>query len=625
MIITENYKSSGLKLFVGLLLSVTFLACQSDDEDVSLQELNESLEFILDQRLSDVVLFQQAVERAGLQSLLTSENTLFVPNDAAFQEALTANGYNSVDEAPVDFLADLINYHSVAGTVLSSDLTTGQVSTNLSGASIGIIAGDAVILNGEATVTDADNTATNGVIHVIDNALGEIPSLNVGALVESSAGAETPEFTLLNAALDKTGLKATLNGAGGFTVFAPTDAAFIAAGIDQAAIDALTVEELTEVLIYHVVDGYTYSPQLEDDSRVTTLAGSDTQGIEISLDGGVILNSNHLFASASVIDANVLASNGVVHVINNVLDPIPYLIDAIDPGNGYPIDEVLELSEDFSFYFKNFFQATEASSFDYQTLLSGDEEFTILVPDSIPGINLSLSDEELTAIIDDHIFEGLVDFSGIESGGKISSINGSEYYITQNGGGSTINGLGIRAEYQDLPVYNGFLTDINALATPLPSDSLTEVLAAVDSLSLFGASLMKLGLAVTDGFTLFAVPDADLQPFLTGIGIENLDSLNALDESIEEDAEILSDLEAEITKYIVSTVVVNEDISEDLPVLTSLAGGTINFVINAGEMNRTQIVNIDDDNENQDNIDILAVDIFANNGVIHVIDRLFLE
>ena len=129
------------------------------------------------------------------------------------------------------------------------------------------------------------------------------------------------QFTLLSAAVTRANLGATLSGAGPFTVFAPSDAAFRAAGFaDAAAINAVPVATLTNILLYHVVSGSVASSAIPagQTAQATALTtngtayitkASSTSGTGVSING------------ARVVQADVAASNGVIHVIDKIILP----------------------------------------------------------------------------------------------------------------------------------------------------------------------------------------------------------------------------------------------------------------------------------------------------------------
>lgn len=119
------------------------------------------------------------------------------------------------------------------------------------------------------------------------------------------------QFKTLAAALTQAGLIDTLKGPGPFTVFAPTDAAF--AKIPKADLDALLKDKakLTAVLTYHVVPGALMSKDVKA-GMVKTVQGSN---LNVTTDGGVMVNN------AKVTGTDIVADNGVIHVIDTVVMP----------------------------------------------------------------------------------------------------------------------------------------------------------------------------------------------------------------------------------------------------------------------------------------------------------------
>ena len=137
-------------------------------------------------------------------------------------------------------------------------------------------------------------------------------SMDAPDLVDTAVGAGS--FGTLVAAVQAAGLVDVLKGDGPFTVFAPTDAAF--AALPEGTVDTLLLPEnrdqLVAVLTYHVVPGKVMSTDLSDDMTAATVQGSD---VMIDLDNGVMVND------ASVVAADIVASNGVIHVIDKVIMP----------------------------------------------------------------------------------------------------------------------------------------------------------------------------------------------------------------------------------------------------------------------------------------------------------------
>jgi len=125
--------------------------------------------------------------------------------------------------------------------------------------------------------------------------------------------ASDPQFSTLVAALKAAGLVETLSGKGPFTVFAPTNAAF--AKIPKADLDKLLADKaaLTKVLTYHVVAGKVTAAQVMKLKMAKTVQGSDVNVM--------VMGKSVEINGAKVIKANIMASNGIIHVIDTVLMP----------------------------------------------------------------------------------------------------------------------------------------------------------------------------------------------------------------------------------------------------------------------------------------------------------------
>ncbi len=125
---------------------------------------------------------------------------------------------------------------------------------------------------------------------------------------------EAGSFTTLVAAVQAAGLVETLKGDGPFTVFAPTDDAF--AALPEGTVEELLKPEnkelLTSILTYHVVPGKVMSTDLSDGMTAATAQGSD---VTIKTMGGVTVDG------ANVVTADIETANGVIHVIDQVIQP----------------------------------------------------------------------------------------------------------------------------------------------------------------------------------------------------------------------------------------------------------------------------------------------------------------
>lgn len=304
-----------LNLLVSILMSLVLLT------SVSVYAQDQS---IVDIAVSnpDFSILVAALQKAELVEALQGEGpfTVFAPTNEAFEKLLGELDITADDLLNHPQLSDVLLYHVVSGKVLSTDLQNEMEAETLGGQKITVDLMDGVKIN-QSTVTTADLEASNGVIHVIDTVLvpetfqlnpseesAELPA----TVVDIAIG--NPDFSILVAALQKADLVSALQAEGPFTVFAPTDEAFAKLLSDlMISADALLDHpQLADVLLYHVVSGKVLSTDLQNDMKAETLGG---QEITIDLTDGVKINES------AVIAADILAENGVVHVIDTVLVP----------------------------------------------------------------------------------------------------------------------------------------------------------------------------------------------------------------------------------------------------------------------------------------------------------------
>lgn len=271
-----------------------------------------------------------AITTAGLGDALSSEGpfTVFAPVNAAF-DALDPDVLNDLLTNPESnsTLVDILTYHVVPGRIPSGDLgldvgsllrgeyISGYVQT-LNGADLRIDTTPfGVMINGTSMVVTPDVEASNGIIHVIDEVL--LPPADI---VDTAIA--NPDFSTLVEAVVKAELVDALRGTDPkMTVFAPTNAAFDAAAkallADPEAtgselVEALDKATLTAVLLYHVVGADVYSSEVAE-GPVPTLGGASAT-ISIGEMGLMIDGAN-------IIATDIVTSNGVIHVIDQVILP----------------------------------------------------------------------------------------------------------------------------------------------------------------------------------------------------------------------------------------------------------------------------------------------------------------
>lgn len=255
--------------------------------------------------------FNAALGASGLASVFSRNDlTAFAPTDAAFAEL----GLNPGNIRRLPNLTEILLYHVVGGTVLSTDLSNTFAQT-VNGQFIEINA-DNLTING-ANIVAADIRARNGVIHAIDAVLLP-PSKN---LLEVAL--ELPNYSILAEAVASLGLAETLATIEDVTVFAPNNQAFLdlleVTGYESLGdlVVGLTPEVVTDIILYHIVPARVFSTELVEGEVPTAFEGNV---LEISLsDGPAIVDQTGGISNIEVV--NVQATNGVIHGIDRVLLP----------------------------------------------------------------------------------------------------------------------------------------------------------------------------------------------------------------------------------------------------------------------------------------------------------------
>ncbi|KAH6897988.1 FAS1 domain-containing protein [Coprinopsis sp. MPI-PUGE-AT-0042] len=266
-----------------------------------------------------------------VQSVSSSGGTILAPSNSALTAFIGKLGPQGLQGVSNDTIRALLTYHVLPETLNRDALAArggGIAETSLSGpesfanlgdkanvvfasayGSTGLEGSEAGPLRiysgvGEPADVGASNLGYDGgVVHVINSVLN-LPQ-------NASTTAQTAGLTALVSALSTAELVEAVDTTPSVTIFAPTNEAFDALGVD---LSTLSPTDLGEILKYHVIAGTVgYSSVLEEEQEVETLSG---QSVRITKrDGKVFVND------AEVVQGNVILSNGVVHVINGVLTP----------------------------------------------------------------------------------------------------------------------------------------------------------------------------------------------------------------------------------------------------------------------------------------------------------------
>ena len=306
--------NSIFKILMLAFLSISTASC--GDDDVVMEPAEETNTIVdiasADPQFSTLV---SALQRADLVATLQGDGpfTVFAPTNDAFT-ALGVDLTTISDEA----LTEILLYHVLGAEVKSTDLADGQTyastaaATGPGGAALSMLvekSGSGVIVNNTATVTTADVSADNGVIHIVSSVITPLDLVghaqansNFSSLVGALAGAPGELVSVLQAT-------------GPYTVFAPVNSGFDAIA-DVVA--TLTADQLASVLTYHVVSGANVlSTDLSNNMTVTAVNGQDFtvligDSVQIQDAGG---------NTSDVIITDVQATNGVIHALSSVIIP----------------------------------------------------------------------------------------------------------------------------------------------------------------------------------------------------------------------------------------------------------------------------------------------------------------
>lgn len=549
-----------------------------------------------------------AITTAELVATLQGDGpfTVFAPTNEAF-ENLPDGVLDYLLENPTE-LAGILQYHVVSGSVLSTDLSTGAVATLNGDINVDVSAG--VVINGSASVVTADIQATNGIVHIIDEVLipegFEVPK----TIVELAS--ETEDLSTLVTALTLfPDLVSTLEGDGTFTVFAPTNEAFagLLAAIGQTDLNDIPESVVRSILEYHVISSAALkSTDLSNGQTAETVNG---ENITVAIDG-----SDVFISDSKVLIANVEASNGVVHIVENVMVPPSIL----------PVVGTIVAPAYFNKDFSTLIAAVEAADEDILSVLLGTgsgDGLTLFAPTNAAfeaaGITSLPDGATLSAVLKYHVVDGTVFAADLPTTGAgasaIESLGGAFYLSNKGtGAGVFINGS-TQVTVTDIQGSNGVVhvidrtilppsNNIVEIAQSFDPDEFTQLVAAVARTS--GEATDLLAALSGDGdFTVFAPTDAAFQALLDTDASWN--TVNDIP---------LATLTAVLQHHVVASARV---FSSDLATgAATTLNGDVNIDATAGT--------ITDGSGAAANLssDASLLNVLATNGVIHVIDKVLL-
>ena len=385
------------KLLTAAVVATSLTACTDDGVDASIIQVLER-----DGYSSLLV----ALRTTGLDAVLRDRSrdfTVFAPTNEAFETLGDISGLST------EQLTDVLLYHVIADAEIESPDAIAAAGTTITAANtdeLGVALQGMDLFINQSQVVEADIETGNGVIHAIDAVLlpttDEASSGNIATVAASDS---LGRFDTLVSALVRVGLDTVVSDPDGkFTVFAPTDDAFTALGIN---LGTLTDEQLTDILLYHVVSGKEINA-----SAATAIAGNkvemaNTEELSLSLTG------SELFANlSSIVVPNVDASNGIIHAIDTVMLPpsptdltgvgtIADIVVAADGTGGLPALTTLEAA-----VLDRGLEVALSGPGPFTVFAPTDAAFADLPPGTVAGL---LGPDTLSEILLKHVVDGSVD------------------------------------------------------------------------------------------------------------------------------------------------------------------------------------------------------------------------
>jgi uncharacterized surface protein with fasciclin (FAS1) repeats len=593
-----------MRFWLRWLLAASFLtalgACSLNSDDPH-PPSNVVVVAQSDPRFSILV---EAVTAAGLESTLTGTGpfTVFAPTNDAFAALLTELGITKAALlADKPLLTSVLTYHVVSGKVLKAAVPTGRAITTVQGATFQVDAAGAalVITDGrgrKSNITATDLDAANGVVHVVDKVI--LPPTTVVGVAQGN-----PDFSILVEAVTAAGLGNTLSGAGPFTVFAPTNAAFTALLTELNLTKTQLLADrtlLNSVLTYHVLPAKVLRAGVPAGVPITTVQGAtfrvDAVGTNL-----VITDGRNRKSTITATDLN--ATNGVVHVVDKVILPPLPPTTVVGVAQGNP---------DFSILV----EAVVAA--DLVNTLSGAGPFTVFAPTNAAfgalltelGVTKAqlLADKPLlNAVLTYHVLPARVLRAGVPAGKAITTVQGGIFKVDAVGSGLVItDGRNRKSNITttDITATNGVVHVIDKVILPA-NQNIVQTAVSLPQFSILVEAVTAANLGATlsgaGPLTVFAPTNDAFAAALTELGLTK--------------AQLLANTQL-LTKILTYHVVSGRVLKADVPVgtaITTVQGET--FTVD-------NTLAITDQRGSKSNI--TGTDVLTSNGVIHVIDKVIL-
>ncbi|KTF86259.1 hypothetical protein cypCar_00033872 [Cyprinus carpio] len=514
------------------------------------------------QQYSDQSKLREELEGAG-------SYTMFAPSDDAWEELDPALKASLVSSGNTE-LYNALHYHMVNKRLLTKDLKndmTIESMYNKQGLYINHYSNGVVTVNC-ARIIHGNQVATNGVVHVIDRVISVV-SQTIKDVIESN-----DDLTSLNTAALSSGLLGQLAEPGHYTLFAPTNEAF--ENLDSDVLERLMSDTtvLQALLKYHLLNSVQCSEAIMAGSVYGTLEGSN---IEIGCDG----ESLTVNGIKMVLKKDIVTSNGVIHLINQVLmpDSAKQVMELIGKSQSIFSDMVSELG--------------------LSAAMQSETEYTILAPlnGAFSDETMSMDQRLLKIILENHIVKRKVSLSDLYSGQLLETLGGKLLRVFIYRTAVCIeNACMVRGSREGS---NGVLHLMRSLIQP-PETTIYELLLKDGRFKIFLALMESAGL--TDllkqegSYTLFAPIDA------------------AFGTLTEEDITLLkSDINA-------LRAILLYHFSNGVFINGGLEGGVTNL-LKTIQGNNLQVLSVNN-SIHVNSVEVPDFDLMASNGVVHVVKTI---
>ncbi len=520
-----------------------------------------------------------AVQAAGLVDTLKGDGpfTVFAPTDDAFAKLPAGTLDELLKPENQQKLVDILTYHVVAGKVMAADVVKLNEAETLLGTPVMIkVDGNTVKIN-EATVVITDVVGSNGVIHVIDSVL--LPPADI---VDSALADQ--RFSTLAAAIQAAGLVDTLKGKGPFTVFAPTDEAF--AKLPAGTLDELLKPEnkdtLIKILTYHVIPGRYNSTSLSSQTEIATVEGNT---IDLQSDGNSLKVND-----ASVLVADVMARNGIIHAIDTVILPPKDIVDtAVENGSFNTLAAALQAAG---------LVETLKGKGPFTVFAPTDEAFAKLPAGTVQNLLKPENKDLLVKILTYHVVPGKLKAADVLAASELKTVQGFPVQIRTEEGKVFVDNA--QVVLTDVRTSNGVIHVIDTVI--LPPDDIVDTAIKDGRFKTLVAAVQAAGLVETlkgEGpFTVFAPTDQAFAKLPAG-------TLTTLLKP--ENKQQLVDI---LTYHVVAGKLPAAEVVKQFEIKTA--------------QGQPVLVKVDGDKVFINNAQVILTDIRAGNGIIHVIDAVIL-